>query len=590
MSNKERTILLANNKYNNAMDKIHSQLLDEIDKTKKKNQLNGTPNKNINSNDIKNAIINACDIIYIDYSRDKDLSNYTYGIYNPLTKSYVRDDLFLGDLIEFMISHIEPTPTITTSSIKKAVDDAIMSSKDKIRIGNLPPSHIIKFKNCIYDLKLKQSYEFDEESIEDYDFVTTVNYPLLQLDEVNQEMLSIVKRVFSLWSRDDHDVEKLIKQFVYACIEGNGRNKYIILKSEGGDGKSTFLTILERFAQEKLTVNANLDEYNDDNVLNQIDPSTKLITGDDLQSDFKMNNKILSRFKILTSGGSLSVGVKYMPNKLIQSNSLKIQNTNTDIKFFENNPAIKDRILYLNWPHYNFRRNPITDFNLDQLIGKNGPPNNDFMIALLSYIIHTTDYFEHFDVTNKMRNDLEEVINENDTVLQHYLNLKDIGLLQYSHIPSLIIYEHYKKWLKIVNPSAKPMHQRGYTKKIHQYFKDDGYIDQDTMILRKLEKDQFNIYLFDDIQVDDSVRSKIFINPDLDIESRVEEIEDDIIELDKDQIKDKYDESLIRSYLNYVKDKNPADYLILIAPYQTNEINDLNIDTIIEKLIDYYQE
>lgn len=94
-----------------------------------------------------------------------------------------------------------------------------------------------------------------------------------------------------------------------------------------------------------------------------------------------------------------------------------------------------------------------------------------------------------------------------------------MGLLQYSHIPSLIIYKHYKKWLKVVNSSAKPMHQRGYTKKIHQYFRNDGYINQDTLMLKKLKKDQFNIYLFDDIQVDDSVRSKIFINPDLDIES-----------------------------------------------------------------------
>ena len=158
-------------------------------------------------------------------------------------------------------------------------------------------------------------------------------------------MLSIAKRVFHTWSQNNDDILKLIKQITYACIEGNGRGQYIILQSEGGDGKSTFLTILERLTRDKLTVYANLDEYDNDNVLNGIEPSTKLIIGDDLQSNFKMNNKILSRFKTLTSGGTITVGVKYMPNKLIQTNALKIQNTNTEVKFYENNPAIKDLSL-----------------------------------------------------------------------------------------------------------------------------------------------------------------------------------------------------------------------------------------------------
>ena len=121
------------------MNQIHEKLIDEINTIKKMNSLRGSPNKNINSNNIKDAIIKACDIVYIDYSKDQNMSYYTYGIYDPLTQSYIRDDLFLSDLIEYTISHIEPAPNITTSSIKKVVDDAIMSSKDKIRIANIPP-------------------------------------------------------------------------------------------------------------------------------------------------------------------------------------------------------------------------------------------------------------------------------------------------------------------------------------------------------------------------------------------------------------------------------------------------------------------
>lgn len=197
------------------------------------------------------------------------------------------------------------------------------------------------------------------------------------------------------------------------------------------------------------------------------------------------------------------------------------------------------------------------------------------------------NYYEYFINEDINR---EEILNDADTVLQHYYELEDLGVFTYSHIPSCVLYEHYKYWLKLVNPSAKLMKQSEYTKRLSLVLKDICYSQNEKKRLRQLTKDQFDINMFENLYIDDSLQSKIFINPDLDIESRVEEIEDDIIELDKDQIKDKYDESLIRSYLNYVKDKNPADYLILIAPYQTNEINDLNIDTIIEKLIDYYQE
>lgn len=571
-------------------ENIKDRLLEKIDQIKKVNQLNGKPNLPINVNNLKTAIIKACDIKYIDYSRKQNMEDYTYGIYNPRTNCYERNDRYLSYLIESMISNISPEPNIMTVNAKKGVDNGIMASLDYIDKANLPPSYLIKFKNCIYDLKHKIKYNFNDDDVKDYDFINIIPYNLKTMDEVNKDKLNIAKQVLNKWSQNDEDIELLLKQFIFAAIEGDGRNVHVILKSEGGDGKSTFLTILENLVDDHLTVHVNLDEYYDDNVLNKIQPSTKLLLGDDLQSNFKMNDKTLPRFKSLTSGGSISVSEKYMPNKLIKCNGLKIQATNTDIKFFENNPAIKDRILYLNWPHYNFRKNPVEDFNLDELVGKYTIPDEDFMEALLSYSIHTTDYFNQFNVTDKMRADFEEILNDADTVLQHYYELEDLGVFTYSHIPSCVLYEHYKYWLKLVNPSAKLMKQSEYTKRLSLVLKDIGYSQNEKKRLRQLTKDQFDINMFENLYIDDSLQSKIFINPDLDIESRVEEIEDDIIELDKDQIKDKYDESLIRSYLNYVKDKNPADYLILIAPYQTNEINDLNIDTIIEKLIDYYQE
>lgn len=574
----------------NQYAEIKEKLLEQIKETQKINQLAGKPNLQININNLKTAIIKACDIVYIDYSKRQNMQDYTYGIYNPQTKCYERNDQYLSYLIETIISNIIPEPNIMTVNAKKGVDNGIMASLDYIEKANLPKSSLIKFNNCIYDLETQQSYNFDDEEIKEYDFINIIPYNLHSTDNVNQEKLQIAKTVLNNWSRDDKEIETLLKQFIFAAIEGYGRDVQIILKSEGGDGKSTFLTILENLVGDNLTVHVNLDEYNDDNILNKIQPSTKLLLGDDLQSNFTMNDKILPRFKSLTSGGSISVSEKYMPNKLVSCKGLKIQATNTDIKFFENNSAIQDRVLYLNWPHHNFRKNPTSDFNLDQLIGKYSAPDEDFMEALLSYVIYSTEYFHDFSVTNKMKADFEEILNDADTVLQHYKELYDLGLFKFSHIPSSVAYEHYKYWIKITNPSAKIMKQSEYTKKLGKLLKDLNYTKHEKKRLRQLTKDQFDINIFDNLYVDETIQSKVFINPDLDIKSNIDDIEKDLKVLDKFQFKNKYNENLIRSYLNHIKINDGTSYLIMIAPYQVNEIQDLDIDIIIEKLINYYQE
>lgn len=572
------------------LHELKEKLLNETNIVLNSNQLSGQPNRPLNENDLLRIIRKSCDILIIDYSEEQDLTNYTYAIYNPEIDAYVKDREFLGFLIQYIIDNQTPSPKISAKNAISQVDEAIKFSKGSFRKANLPPKYIVKFKNCIYNLKDKYAYKFDDEEIKDYDFVNTIRYSIKDLDDVNDEMLMIVKQVLNAWTDKDKDIEKLIKQIIFSYIEGDGRGVQIILKSDGGDGKSTFLRMIQKLGHSTLTRYMNLDDYNDDNTLNQIQPSTKLILGDDLQSNLKMTNKGLSRFKTLVDGGSINVSEKYMPNKLIQSHALKIQNTNTDIKFFENNDAIRDRVILIEWPHHNFRQNPVEDFDLDQLTGKKGPADKEFMEALLSYVIHTTDYFNKFDVTNKMRSDFDEMLNSNDIIVQYIDELKDSGVLNYSHLPSLILYNHFKQWLKDTNPGSHPMKLIDFTKRFKTAIKNENYTSHKRMRLSQLSKDQFDINIFDNLYIEESAKTAVFINPDLDIESKINEIEEDINNLNKDQIKIKYNESIIRSYLNHVKDKNPADYLILIAPYQTNEINDLDIDTIIEKLIDYYQE
>lgn len=192
-------------------------------------------------------------------------------------------------------------------------------------------------------------------------------------------------------------------------------------------------------------------------------------------------------------------------------------------------------------------------------------------------------------INTKINNDEIKEYN-NDTVLQHYQKLHSLDLFKFSHIPSSVVYEHYKCWITTINPNAKLIKQSEYTKKLGKLLKDLNYTKNEKKRLRQLTKDQFDINIFDNLYVDETIQSKVFINPDLDIKSKIDDIKKDLKILDKIQFKNKYNENLIRSYLNYIKNNDGTSYLTMIAPYQVNEIKDLDNDIIIEKLINYYQD
>lgn len=568
-----------------SIKELEERLIQEKNNVKKRYQLGGRPNHQLNENDLYQIIKAACDIIIIDYSDEQDLTNYSYGIYNPSTRTYVRERNYLGYLIQHIINSETLSPNISSKKAISKVDEAIKFSKNKLTKANQPPQHIVKFKNCVYDLKHKRRYEFDDEEVKDYHFLNMIRYPYKELDEVNEEMLEIVDRVMNSWTNGNEDIEKTLNQIIFSAIEGNGRNVQIILKSDGGDGKSTFLRTLQKIGHTSLTHHLNIDEYGDDNALNQIQPSTKLILGDDLASNFKVTHKILSRLKTLVDGGILNVSEKYMPNKLIQSSALKIQATNTDVKFYENNDAIRDRILLIIWPHHNFRQNPITDFNLDILTGKRGKADEDFMTAYIARAIHKTEYFDHFHVTQAMKDDMQEMLDDNDMLSQFMIELDDLDVLSYSHIPSFVVYEHYKQWLNNINPGSKPMKMIDFTRKLRKQLLNYGYDDSSRLLLSQIENNQFNFDIFEDMYIDFQKKTTVFINHDLTIEGKQEQLEKDAQELSAEVFQSKYDRKQINAYLHYLNDVNGQKLLSLFldsnTDYTPDQIHDIPNDELV---------
>lgn len=541
--------------------------------------------------DIADLIIYTCDVIriYLDDPEEKDPLKATYAIYNPQNKNYIRNDEFLKRLINRIITNDDlcKLPLINTT---KEVDAFISTSED-IRDANLPPSYIVKFNNQIYDIKNKQEHDGLDENGNEYDFLNCLNFNIKQLDDVNQNKLDIVKQTFNLWSKNNEDNERLIRQIAFAALEGYGRERYIILKSNGGDGKSTFQYILELFAGKNNTHRVNLHQFADDNALNNISESTKLIIGDDLQSKYKVSNVGMTNLKSLVTNETLNLNVKFMPNKLVKTHAVMIQNTNTDPNFYENTTAIKSRVLLFEWCNYDFRKNPITDYNLDQLLGrKKYVGDREFIEALLSYIIFNTEYFNKFTVTNEMQENTENMLESNDTIQLFINELKDQDILNNSHLPAKYMYEFYKNWLYENNPGSRPMRAMEFGTRFSRIIKEFGYTKVEKKRLNQITDEQFDRSLLN-IELDESKlknnKITIYINEDKLL--NMDNVNQIIYLFNQDN-----DISPIKKYsINEIRKAYQFSLgnlrgLLIKEPYLKNKINENELDEFINIYNDFY--
>ena len=189
---------------------ICDRLLDQIKQVQKVNQLSGKPNKQINENDISKAIIKACDVVHIDLSIRKNKKDYTFGIYDPFSMSYIRDTKYITRLVHHIIDNIEPSPNLSISNVVRAVSVYLMAKSDKIRFANIPPNYLIKFMNRVINLKTKEIYNFDDEWIKDYDFIETLPYNILLPEERKEEPENTVRTIFNDWSNGDEDQLKTL--------------------------------------------------------------------------------------------------------------------------------------------------------------------------------------------------------------------------------------------------------------------------------------------------------------------------------------------------------------------------------------------
>jgi phage/plasmid-associated DNA primase len=456
------------------------------------------------STDVFKIIHNFIDIRFIEVNTGNAIVRtfFIQDYDNPmgLWKVFNLKELIVEISECFEVSDINRTYTDVMTRLQ-----SLSVHTSKFKKLNLPPNHIILAKNVVINLK-NMEMSTDVNMFGNFNFINHLDYNIVLPNNVNPVMSEIIKRIFDDWSQNDTEKKHYLKQLSFAALDGNGRGVFNVIIGSGGNGKSSFLNMLEELSGKKYTKKLNLQDYMDDSKILGLDQTTKLLVGHDLATSAKLSSALNSRFKELVTNEAFLIDVKYEHAKLIQSHCLKIQSTNTLLDIFENTDAMKRRLRLFEWTNQNFSK--ITDentFNLDELIGTaiNSTPNKDFYEAFISFIFTDMNYFDKFAEIESITKATNAMVNDSDAVY-NFLNWAiNQEIDQFYEIPLNFIYELYKQWHWQENPSGHPLKQRGFTDRLSKLLDNYGYT---------LSVDQKKISTFDKLKFNEEVMNLLFFD------------------------------------------------------------------------------
>lgn len=425
--------------------------------------------------DLSDVIIDCCDIALMRSTKQEPI----LFIENPDNHMMIQQRSFFESIITDISSrrivkdneYKEVTVQIEISDIALTTEKVVKKIKNDSTVRDfvpLPANYVITKNDLV--IKLDDNKVFDLKDIRLQFDVTNKSYfnihsPKMKLSDtlLHQRSLynEIINRVMKDWSDNDKEVEYLLWQIIYAVLQGNNHNKFIVLKGPGGNGKSTYMELLSIVASKEFTIYANIHQFGDPNAINKLDFSTKLIIGDDAATNHKISDLALSNLKSIITGNPISLAVKYKDNVIIQTNALFVQGTNTDLNFYENNAALKSRLILIPWTSTDFRsqKRELT-FDLDTLMKK-----QLFIDTWINMCLEKVEYFNEFSIPEKVKNATNEMVESNDTIKQ-FLDEEYYKINYIRYIPLKVLFQRFEEWRKVNNPNGGSMKFSNFVRQV----------------------------------------------------------------------------------------------------------------------------
>lgn len=372
------------------------------------------------------------------------------------------------------------------------------------------PSNLIKTTHGVYDL-FKNKYVNVDDNLY---FKQTIDVDLSKPIDNKNPYYQARELMFETWSQGNPDRKNALKFLHLASHIGYGGNRYMLFVGTGGNGKSTYMNMAIGVTGKDVYQTFSMDQLVDDNALVTISPTTRLIVGHELPTNYKFNGLALSRFKALTTGNPISVNRKYLSNVVISNRGVKLQATNDIPRFVGRDNAIDSRLIIVDFGTFDHRHDfsvgdkikDLTSYSVDELVGDGYKDFgvDEFYATHLNALVHEFQFgsvddlkLEFSNIEAQLKSEYEALIAETSDDVDIFLReITDSGFFDQELIVYSLVYSMYCEYLKIHNPGSSPLRAKAFATRLTKHlekFKFDFNPSPNRMRPRTLKLTECNI-------------------------------------------------------------------------------------------------
>ena len=372
------------------------------------------------------------------------------------------------------------------------------------------PSNLIKTTHGVYDLFKNQYVDVGE----DLYFKQTIDVDLSKPIDKKNPYYQARELMFETWSQGNPDRKNALKFLHLASHIGYGGNRYMLFVGTGGNGKSTYMNMAIGVTGKDVYQTFSMDQLVDDNALVTISPTTRLIVGHELPTNYKFNGLALSRFKALTTGNPISVNRKYLSNVVISNRGVKLQATNDIPRFVGRDNAIDSRLIIVDFGTFDHRHDfsvgdkikDLTRYSVDELVGDGYKDFgvDEFYATHLNALVHEFQFssvddlkLEFSNIESQLKSEYDALIAETSDDVDIFLReITESGFFDQELIVYSLVYSMYCEYLKIHNPGSSPLRAKAFATRLTKHlekFKFDFNPSPNRMRPRTLKLTECNI-------------------------------------------------------------------------------------------------
>lgn len=372
------------------------------------------------------------------------------------------------------------------------------------------PSNLIKTTHGVYDLFKNQYVDVGA----DLYFKQTIDVDLSKPIDVKNPYYQARELMFETWSQGNPDRKNALKFLHLASHIGYGGNRYMLFVGTGGNGKSTYMNMAIGVTGKDVYQTFSMDQLVDDNALVTISPTTRLIVGHELPTNYKFNGLALSRFKALTTGNPISVNRKYLSNVVISNQGVKLQATNDIPRFVGRDNAIDSRLIIVDFGTFDHRHDfsvgdkikDLTNHSVDELVGDGYKDFgvDEFYATHLNALVHEFQFgsvddlkLEFSNIEAQLKSEYDALIAETSDDVDIFLReITESGFFDQELIVYSLVYSMYCEYLKIHNPGSSPLRAKAFATRLTKHlekFKFDFNPSPNRMRPRTLKLTECNI-------------------------------------------------------------------------------------------------